>query len=196
MKYAVLTCLAASCCQADLITFGVRGGMPLSEAFRFDRPYNAGTKLYTVGPTLEVHLPLRTSVAFDVLYRRLGYSGTPFGPDQFRAVTANAWEFPVLLKHRLRGEGSARPYLGVGPTFGRITGVTEYVAGVVRGDSPFELRRRNAAGIVFAGGVEIRGPLIISPEIRYGRRFADYFRSGPVLQSNRNQIDFVLGITF
>jgi hypothetical protein len=36
--------------------------------------------------------------------------------------------------------------------------------------SPFELRRRNAAGIVFTGGIELRGPLTISPEIRYGRR--------------------------
>ncbi len=124
MRYAVLLWLAAFCCRAELLTFGVRGGMPLNDAFRFERPYRAATKLYTVGPTLEIHLPFRTSIALDALYRRLGYDDMGTLTPAPRAVTANAWEFPVLVKHRLRGGGLAGPYLGLGPSFHRITGVT------------------------------------------------------------------------
>jgi hypothetical protein len=180
-----------------VLIFGVRGGVSLSRAFHFQEPYDATTNQYTMGPAVELHLPKRTGLAFDALYRRLHYHHTVGPLIGYPAVSfevaAGSWEFSILLKHRLTS-GSARPYLGVGPTLNRIVGVTEYVNGVAQGDSPAELLRRSSAGIVFAAGVELRGRVKISPEIRYGRRFSENF--GYVLRSNRNQLDFIFGITF
>jgi len=177
---------------AELVSFGVRGGLPLSEAFKFQRPYNARTKLYIVGPTFELHLPLRTSIAFDALYRRLDYDFTT--PTAVAASTANAWEFPVLFKYRLR-TGLSRPYVGAGPSYNRITGATRLLSGIARRNPP-ELSRRTTGGLAMAGGLEIRALFLrVSPEIRYTRRFAENF-AAEQLRTNRNQLNLLLGITF
>ena len=46
-------------------------------------------------------------------------------------------------------------------------------------------------------GVELKAAIIrISPEIRYIRWTDQHFNLGNVLQSNQNQAEFLVGITF
>ncbi|MGH9673759.1 MAG: hypothetical protein ACRD44_11310, partial [Bryobacteraceae bacterium] len=76
-------------------------------------------------------------------------------------------------------------------------GVKRLVGSVVSGRPP-ELRDDATGGIIFAGGIELRGPLKISPEIRYTYRSSKHFQDAlrSLLESNQHQFDFVLGVTF
>ena len=61
------------------VSLGVAGGVGLTDAFTSQTEMGvdvvgkifSGSKDYIVGPTIEVHLPLRLSVEFDALYRPL-----------------------------------------------------------------------------------------------------------------------------
>ncbi len=193
----ILMTAAAACAQP--ISFGGRIGAPLSDAIKAgvtrDLAYATTSRRLVIGPTLEINLPFRTSIVFDILYRQLGYAQA--STTQASVTTANQFEFPVMLKHRLR-DGRARPFIGAGVAFSKLSGVKTLAASVVTGNPP-EFRKDATAGIVFAGGVEIGALLVkISPEIRYTYRTSRHFASAvsDLLRSNVNQFDFLVGVTF
>ena len=192
---------------ADFISFGVKGGVPFTDAFKTARTGNLGyvtdTRRYTFGPTVELNLPFSLGVEFDALYRRLNFEGTDQPLDIFvrRTVTADAWDFPLLLKIRM-APGPIKPYLSVGPTFrglARLKQVGQFFNRPGEGeDTPAELERRMNTGFTAGFGVRLSAPVIaISPELRYTRWGWDNFRdTRGLLQSNRDQFEFMLGITF
>jgi opacity protein-like surface antigen len=181
------------------VSFGVTGGAALTDAFSnqtvmgvdVDTHYFSGSKGYIVGPTIELHLPLRLSVEFDVLYRPLNLTGmqTIFaGPAFTTSVSSklNSWEFPLLAKYRLPAH-LITPFIEAGPSFRIVT--NESFAGIQLSSTGF------TAGVGVEGKL---GPIRIAPVVRYTRWGADTDLNTSLLnpQSNLNQAEFLVGLTF
>jgi opacity protein-like surface antigen len=192
----------------ERVSVGVRGGVPLTDAFKAARgsseAYLTNTKRYLLGPALEVHLPARLTLQVDGLYRRLGYHYDATGPYSYAKTVANSWEFPVLGKFEIT-PGPVRPFAEAGVSFRHLSGVRqirETVSGVTLGRvevSEFpEFNKQNDVGFTCGAGLTFKlGAVRISPEFRYtrwgGEAFRDPVRS--LLRTNRNQGDFILGLT-
>lgn len=208
MRLLILSLLTlGSAFGAGPISLGVKGGVPLTDAFQVGLTGNTGyvtdTKRYTVGPELDINLPFRFAIEFNALYKRLNYSNR--GVDVFSSTSANSWEFPLLIKWRITG-GAVRPYVAAGMNVHHLAGLKQVNQFFFGGNSQTtetnnaaELRNRNSVGGTFAGGLEVHlGLLKVAPEIRYTRWGADTFRSAVsgLLSFNPNQAEFLVGITF
>jgi len=181
--------LASIGLHAQTLSFGLKGGVPVTNAFKITGPssYISDGGAYTAGPMLEVNLPFRLSVEGDALYRPVEYRSSGLG-GSLLDYSGQSWEFPVLLKYRLTSR-RLRPYLGAGLAFRRLRGFDEGVA---------ELRERSAAGAVLGAGMELRMPVIrLSGEIRYTRWGSTSFKSAlGDFRSQLNQAEFLVGIAF
>lgn len=175
MRVLVLIVLSSAVCAAQPIGFGIKGGIPFTDLFSESGTFRPDTKRYTIGPMAELRLPFGLGAEADVLYKRFSYDGG----------SGSQWEIPILAKYRLGGE-IIHPYIEGGVSFRRLTGSE----GVLGGD-------RASKGFVLGAGVEFRALLIrISPELRWtrwGDRNLDITR---FLRENRNQAEFLIGISF
>jgi len=207
-----LVCSASmTCLEAQAISIGVKGGVPLTDAFEVANGNNSAfvtkTKRYTVGPTVEFHLPARFSVEVDALYKRMGFDSqtTTVTTQQFNATTANSCEFPVLGKFEVF-PGPVRPFIDAGANFRHITGVKQ-VQTVISGATfhqveianPPEFNKDTDVGFAFGAGIAFKlGRVRISPEFRYTRWGGENFRDpvNALLRTNRNEGTFLLGFTF
>jgi len=208
MKLALLVCAVTVGAIAQPVSVGVKFGVPVTDAletFRGNRAaYVSNTHRYLVGPTVQLNLPFRFSIEVDALYRRLGYEYNQFAgpgsPTSTRTV-ANSWEFPVLGKYAIWG-GPARPFIEAGANFRHITGVNQIrstLAAVNVNVTAPEFNEDSDIGFVFGGGVEFKlGHVRITPELRYTRWGSENFRDpvASLLRTNKNQGDFILGLTF
>ena len=170
------------------IGFGVKGGVPLNDAFvvRQENPvdYIAGTHRYTFGPYVEVRLPAGFGIELDALYQTYEYRQVVPAPtiDQ----NSHAWEFPLVVKKRFL-PGPVKPYVEAGAAFSHLS-VSDLA----------NLNDRNTWGLVVGGGVDLKvGPVHFTPEVRYTRWTSRQFDSpGGLLQSNLNVAAVMLGIGF
>jgi hypothetical protein len=193
------------------LTFGVKAGVPLTDFLEVARSpnfgFNTNTKRYIVGPTVELRLPFGLGVEVDALYRRLNYEGNGTLLDVLtnNRTTGNAWEFPLLLKYRAPGP-LVRPYFTVGVAWDTLSGMTQSITRTLASgqitslisNDPAELQNKTTTGFVIGGGVDIHAIFLhVSPEIRYTRWGNQHFADpSGLLQSNRNQAEFLLGFTF
>jgi hypothetical protein len=202
---------------AQPVSFGVEGGVPITDAFDtfkgITASYATNTHRYLVGPAFQLHLPLRLTFEVDGLYKRLGYQynatteATAVTTITTAATVANSWEFPLLVKYEIT-PGPIRPFVDIGISFRHISGVKEIrqivttttgAVGVTTLTDPPEFRKATDEGLVFGGGVAFKlGPVRIGPELRYTRWGSENFRDpiGSLLRTNKNQGDFLLGILF
>jgi len=208
MKLALLVCAVTVGAIAQPVSVGVKFGVPVTDALETFRgnqaAYVSNTHRYLVGPTVQLNLPFRFSIEVDALYRRLGYEYNQFAgpgsPTSTRTV-ANSWEFPVLGKYAIWG-GPARPFIEAGANFRHITGVNQIrstLAAVNVNVTAPEFNEDSDIGFVFGGGVEFKlGHVRITPEFRYTRWGSENFRDpvASLLRTNKNQGDFILGLTF
>src|SRR5581483_5340024 len=103
LPYVFLLTLSAGSLQAQLVTVGVKGGVPLTG----DLDSVAATsesKPYVVGPMITVGLPAGFRIEVDALYRRVAYrtSGADILGGSFtERDTGNSWEFPILARKSL-----------------------------------------------------------------------------------------------
>jgi hypothetical protein len=113
-------------------------------------------------------------------------------------VTANAWDFPLLLKWKA-GLRPLQAFFVVGPTFRGLTNLRQagsFFTGS-RDDDPPELRRDFTTGFTAGVGVRLGNRFALSPEVRYTRWGWDSFRSAQsFLRSNPDHVEFLLGLTF
>lgn len=181
-KTLLLLLLCAAGLSAQPISFGVRVGAPLNEAFvdnggKFTFSHN--TDHFILGPSVELHLPFHLGIEADALYRRYDIGGT-----------VNHWEFPILAKYRLSVAPILHPFVDAGPSFNHVSDPGKLL------DRP----HAGTAGFTIGAGIEIKALLIrISPEIRYtrwGNKNIDLSASNSGLSSNQNQAEFLVGITF
>jgi hypothetical protein len=144
--------------------------------------------------------------------------------ETFSHNTANRWQFPLLLQYRLPVP-VVKPFVGVGPSFSHVSGgrnVTfnqDNLFGSFRGTSTTtssslpELRHSTVAGFTAGIGLDVHVLFIhVAPEFRFTRWGSSQFDASsefavldraqlpplnvPSISSNRNQVDFLLGITF
>jgi hypothetical protein len=209
MKLSLFLCAAAFTAAAQPISVGVKAGVPINDALDAlhgnQSAYATQTHRYVVGPTVQLNLPFRFSVEVDALYRRLGYQFDQFGGPGSPTTTstvANAWEFPVLGKYAIFG-GPLRPFVDAGANFRHISGVDQVRTTLSAINVPVnpapEFRKATDAGFVFGGGLEVKlGFLRITPELRYTRWGSENFTDpvAALLHTNKNQGDFLLGLTF
>ncbi len=192
MRLALLLLAVVMPAFPQKLLWGVKVGAPLtdvvsSKAWSGGRYYPSSGR-YTLGPTIELTLPFRLSVEFDLLYRSAKYRFVTTMTGAGTEVSGSAFQFPLLLKGRLSRRFVA-PYLAAGVTFNRLTGLQQLG----------ELDKATVAGFVAGAGLEGRLPLIrISPEIRYTRWGSANLRNlaGNLSLSNQNQIEALIGITF
>jgi Outer membrane protein beta-barrel domain len=177
---------------AQPFSFGVKGGLPLTDFFDAVNSDNLGyfssTNRYIVGPTVELHLPFGLGIEFDALYRHLHYSSAFNLVDTLvnSSTESGSWEFPLLIKYRFKAP-LARPFIDGGVAWDTLSGVSQTIeqtaiaTGVVSSSSsssPAELRQSTVNGIVFGGGFDIHLPLIhVLPEIRYTHWNSQQFSS-------------------
>jgi len=196
---------------AGPFSIGVKGGVPATDAFN---SVTSGTLRYvddaskwTVGPEFDINLPFGLGIEADALYRRLRYDSTGMGVDVTvnSVTTANAWDFPLLLKCRFGG-GPIKPYVSAGPTFRGLSSLKQVetfftappTATHSSTSSPAELKNRFTTGLTLGAGLQIGGlGFHVSPEVRYTRWGWDAFRDpAGVFKSNPSQLEALVGITF
>jgi len=199
MKF-VLLFLAGTTGVFAQFSFGVRGGVPFTNFFQSvsnpSETFDSTATRFIIGPTVEVHLPAGLGLEADALFRHFQYDGSiNLGEEILHNSASNAWEFPLLVKYRTTGE-FVRPFLDAGVAFDHWSG-TKQLASLTQLSSSSGTSGSNA-GFVVGAGIELHLPLVkLSPEIRYTRWGAASVKDlGGALQSNQNQAEFLVGLTF
>ncbi|MBI4877013.1 MAG: outer membrane beta-barrel protein [Acidobacteria bacterium] len=204
MRTLVLVLLSAAAASPQALSVGVKGGVPLGDAFKIasnvsaGRSYFQNTKRYTFGPMVDVRLPFGLGIEFDALYKRLEYGSTA---GVISSLTkGQSWEFPLIAKYR-GPSPVVHPYAGAGVSFRSLRGLKQFVTTPLQtslSDKPSELNESFNKGVVLAGGLEVKALVVrISPELRYTRWVEHGFRDAlKLFGSNRNQIEILIGLTF
>jgi hypothetical protein len=203
--------------QAQPLSFGVKAGVPFNDAVEGSFGLHSEERRYTIGPTVELRLPFSFAAEVSALYKRTGYSTTDsaFGVTTNTRVRANSWEFPILLKYYVPGsELPLKPFIEGGYVVRRLFGVdgvassfgVDSIAGIsvnntLTLNNSFLTRDNPTSGVTAGGGLRISlGPLRLSPEVRYtrwiGRAFDEQGSRGFFVQSQQNQAEFLLGVSF
>lgn len=206
---ASLALTLAGAASSQILSFGITGGIPITDAFPNDS--GAYERRYIIGPTAEIHLPLHFSFEVDALYRRSGYSSTfstyAFGGPPFPPVevversTLNDWQIPFLAKWTA-GSWVLKPFVDGGVTYRHLSGQSTAQtssggtsAGVISGPA---ILNPNTAGIAAGAGLTVKLLVLrVSPEIRY-THWVSTSSAGVFLPTptNANQADVLVGITF
>jgi opacity protein-like surface antigen len=205
--------LSGAAAFSQPFSFGVKGGMPMTDFLNAARTQNftasTVTNRYIVGATAELRLPFGLGVEADVLYRHFRYSSSG-GIGSIATnltnmdTTSGAWEFPILAKYRFKGK-IVRPFVDAGVAWDKLSGLTQTVKSVVASvtkstttSNPLELSKDSTRGYVVGGGVDLKVLLIhISPEVRVTRWGAKHFIDpNGLVNSKQNQAEFLVGITF
>ncbi len=181
---------AASTALPQKLSFGVKAGVPLTDLVKSESwkglHYRPESGRYIVGPTIELNLPARLSIEFDLLYRPLRYR-TELA-SAVAEYSGGAWQFPLLGKIRLSRHFVA-PYLAAGVALNRLSGLKDLA----------ELKEPSTSGWVVGFGLEGHLPVgRISPEVRYTKWRTENLRNAPggFSLSNLNQFEALVGITF
>lgn len=120
----------------------------------------------------------------DALYRRNGFQPA----SEFFALRPqlNDWQIPFLGKYEIKS-GFFRPYIDAGVTY-------RHVSNSGSGPSP---NNANTSGFTLGGGITVKALFLrLSPEIRYTHWATGPYTGYPGVQSNDNQVDFLVGFTF
>ena len=184
----------ASGIEAQNISYGVRGGIPLNDAFsvavkaidpvtRGQIDANVATYHLVIGPTMEVRLPLGLGLQVDALYTRHKLT-TRSG-----SSTAGSWEIPLLAKYRFPGL-LVRPFVEGGVSFQRFGDVANLVTTLSTD--------RSRRGFVMGTGIEAHlAKIRLSPEIRWTRwGDAKFITTPSALLNSSSQFEFLVGLTF
>ena len=213
MKPLCILILTAAAAFSQPFSFGVKGGMPMTDFLAVARTQNitasTTTNRYIVGVTAELRLPFGLGVEADVLYRHFRYSssgsvGSIASNITNIDTTSGAWEFPLLAKYRFKGK-IVHPFIDGGVAWDKLSGLTQTVQSVVASvtkssttSTPVELGNSTTRGYVIGAGVDVKALVIhITPEVRFTRWGAKHFIDpAGLLNSKQNQAEFLLGITF
>src|SRR5690348_3796874 len=103
----VLLLFSAGLLGAQHLSVGIKGGVPLTDAFSDQTAHGVDTLVHTfsdsknfvIGPAVELGLPFGFAVEADALYRPLNLTidSTVFPKSVIRSATdITSWEFPIL----------------------------------------------------------------------------------------------------
>ena len=195
--------LFAASAWAQPFSAGVKVGLPLTDFISTVSGQSlTTTNRFLVGPSAELHLPFGLGVEVDAIYRHFDLQclstitsvvpGVP-NPIAIGPCKTGTWEFPLLLKYRFPGK-VARPYLDAGVAWDKLVGLTSTVQNVASGN--IAVKNSSTAGFVVGAGLDVHFVLHILPEVRYTRWTNQHFNIASFLNSNQNQAEFMVGITF
>jgi hypothetical protein len=204
---------AALTAQAQRFSFGVKAGVPVTDALPYDNsPYSmVDTGRWTVGPTAEVRLFSHLSFEADALFR--GYRSQSSGGSYilaggfvllnqavvsgfFRQDTKE-WDFPLLLKYRFQA-GTMHPFVDAGlqyahkssdltTSFSCLAGPDICAAAGVAYSQHSSSSSVSSLGPAAGVGMEFKfGKVKISPEVRYTK----------LTRPNANEVTVLAGFTF
>lgn len=170
--------------QAQVLSFGVKAGIPLSSPPPF-AGLHQNTGRWTAGLTAQYHVASGIYVEADALLR--GYSfvlGSSTSSAHSYKQDVTAWDFPFLLKYCFGGS-PVRPFVDAGYSLTHESYDVSTLDGHQRAS-------RNGTGPVVGLGVEFKYRRVkVSPEVRYTR----LSHSGPS-GSNGNLLTALVGVTF
>ena len=188
---------AAALCLAQPVAAGVKGGLPLTDFVNTVQSGSATTTSdYAVGPMVELRLPLGLGVEFDALYRHFNYtSPVSSAASALSTLTSSGdWEFPLVAKYRFHGK-LVRPYVEAGVSWDALSGLKSTVENVVA--PPPSEQHSVTMGFVMGGGIDIHVLVLhIAPEIRFTRWTSGHFNIANVVNSNQNEAEVLVGVTF
>jgi len=207
MKLLSLVVFGAVCAFSQPFGAGVKVGVPFTD---FVDKATSGTlgdfshpKRYIFGVTAELRLPFGLAVEVDALYRRMSYNATVSsgGSTVILESAANTWEFPLLAKYRF-GHHIARPFVDAGVAWNTLHGLSSSVRNAITGGTVSPIlsnpSETSTMGFVMGAGLDVKALLIhIQPEIRFTRWGAKrFFDPTGILNTNRSQAEFLVGISF
>jgi hypothetical protein len=210
MKPLFLLLLIGGAALAQPFSAGIKAGLPLTDFLsEVQGTSTTTTNRYLFGPEVEVRLPLGLSVEFDAIYRHFSYTNVlgSVGNSVTSIGSSGNWEFPLVAKYKFPSK-IVRPYVEAGVAWDTLTGlkntVTENVCGPTTANpvcnvvvAPPTASSKGTMGVVIGGGVDIHAIIIhVSPEIRFTRWAQEYFNLSGVLNSGKNQAEFLVGFTF
>ncbi len=199
-KLIIFAFFAQFCFGESPFIIGVRGGVPLGDvihAVQSGSGVSSSTDNYVVGPTLGIRLPLGLSVAGDALFTRLSLSTNSGSPSSV-SVSANSWEFPVLLRFTA-GHGGIAPFVGAGVSVRHLSDFGNIGPFLTNSANSNSITSGPSVGFALAGGLQFHaGPLYINPEIRYthwgSNQISNAFNN--VIRTNDNEGQILVGLTF
>ncbi|MCU1260932.1 MAG: hypothetical protein JWO80_3817 [Bryobacterales bacterium] len=164
------------------LSYGILGGVPFtnlttgsSSSGLVDKSSN-----YTIGPTLQLGLPLGFRVEADALYRPAGLRF-----NNLFSQSSTQWRFPILVQYRLSAP-ILKPFVEAGYSYDHL----DLRVNVAQTPS---FSATSHHGFVLGAGVDFKIPFVrISPEIRYTRDVGA--GSDNVLELN--QAEFLVGVRF
>jgi hypothetical protein len=164
---------------------GVKAGAPLADVTQTvgEPRWNNLPSHWVLGLMVDVDVPANLGIEFNALYRRVGYEGATLEPlPQVRwKVRDEVWDFPLIAKYRFPG-ALLRPYVGAGWSFRKLNDLMRLGSG--------------SSGVVLSGGFRASVLIVkISPELRY-TRWTGGEDVQPAFRARKNQIEFLLGVTF
>lgn len=187
----------AGSASAQTISAGVLGGAPFTDVVSSVNQNNLSfiptSSHFTVGPALQINLPLSLRFEVDALYRPYSFSTT--GPALLAgttnySVSASQWEFPFLVAYRFKFP-VLKPFVEAGVSFDHLANISTAAKTITSG--PGTLIRQSNAAVVLGGGVDVKVPFIrLSGELRYIHQGSADFQA----LSNLNQAEVLVGIHF
>lgn len=224
---ACLLAAAASSAFAQHISVGIKAGVPLTGLLRSE--YVSGrccqevatqTRHYTIGPVVDIGLPLGFGVEFGAFYKRFdqqSYAVTTTGfttddetsyPIQQTAgisAVGHSWEFPVAVQYHFF-KSAIRPYVEGGVSLNRLSDVYSFQnVSIDFRQLPFTFAPRSGSftrvGPLFGMGVDVKLHRIhVTPGLRYTHynqlsSLTGGCISGPACRSDK-AVDILVGFTF
>jgi hypothetical protein len=140
---------------------------------------------FTVGPTVQLNLPLHFRVEFDALARPTSFHVS----NLIGNTSATEWRFPLIVQYRLGSKAHFfQPFVGVGASFEHLYQIKNAIT-----SGPGSIATNSPGGMLLDGGVDFKlGLCRLSGELRYTRQFNDSILD----LSQLNQAEFLLGARF
>ncbi|MCC6590119.1 MAG: PorT family protein [Bryobacterales bacterium] len=194
MRFGLFCILIVPTAAAQSVGVGIKGGVPFNDVFTASgfigtEPFRSSTQRFTVGPMLDVRLPIRLGIEFDALYKRFDQTGGSITSGTV-AKTGSSWEFPLLGKYRF-GSSAVKPYVEAGISFNHLSGYLIPFRTLPSAPSDQPEGKTTRTGVVVGAGIELKlSRMRISP----GIRFSHWGNNFPV--PSTNAADFLIGVSF
>jgi hypothetical protein len=195
--------LVSSPLLAQVVSLGLRAGIPITPMFTAGGRQQASGSRYTIGPLIEVRLWPGAGVGADFLLHHAGLAISTAGSRR-----AEIWQWQVPITFIYRFGAPTRPFVRTGVSLSRvfdISGATECGRGpfgeqfyCLEGRPLAELRHRGTSGFVAGGGLRFKfKKLWLEPEVRLTRWIDRNFGvRDSAVRSNLNQIEILAGVAF
>jgi hypothetical protein len=174
---------------AQPISIGIKGGVPLQDAFSIKSAANSTQ--FTVGPMVELRLPAGLGVEADVLYNRYDFNYLRLASALATGgSTSSSLEIPILLKYKFGGAPLIHPYVEGGPSFRKLFSVVQGTPAIVNDE--------NGKGFALGVGIEFHALILrISPEIRWTHWGTQRFQTATsVFEAKQSQAQFLVGLSW